>query len=218
MATIQKNDFVEIEYTGKLKETGSIFDTTDEALAKKEEIYSAKTKYGPLTVCIGQQNLVQGLDNALIGKEIGKELEISLVPEEAFGKKNAKMIQLIPTKKFMQQGINPLPGLQVNIDGIMGLVKKTGGGRTMVDFNHPLAGQEIVYKVKVNKKVDNPEQKIKSILELLLNAKDVQVKMNNDIAEVKFKNSDKIPEQIKNEIIKKIKELVKELKEIKIMS
>ena len=47
--------------------------------------------------------------------------------------------------------IQPIPGLQLNIDGSFGVVKPSAADACLVDFNHPLAGKDLVYDVKINK-------------------------------------------------------------------
>ena len=202
---IKNNDFIEIEYTGKVKD-GPIFDTTDEKIAKDNNIYNEKMEFGPIVICVGEQQVIRGLDKKLIDKELGT-YNIELNPEDAFGKKSAKLIQLISTSKFKQQNIEPIPGLQVNIDGIIGIIKTVSGGRTLVDFNHPLAGKNIIYNVKINRIITDPKEKIISFLKVGLNLKDVEVKVENNKASIFLKK--KFPKEIKDQIIKKLKELTK---------
>ena len=154
MEKVSKKDFIEIEYTGKLKEDNIVFDTTDEKVAKENNL-ETHSGYEPVIICVGQEQLLKGIDKNLEGKDIGKEYDIEIKPEDAFGNKNAKLIQLIPTAKFKKQNIQPMPGIQLNIDGMVGTIKTVSGGRTLVDFNHPLAGKELLYKIKINKKMYN---------------------------------------------------------------
>jgi len=95
MEKVSKKDFIEVEYTGKIKDGNIIFDTTDEKVAKENNL-EANSDYGPVVICIGEQQLLKGLDKNLEGKDIGKEYDIDIDPEDGFGKKNAKLIQLIP--------------------------------------------------------------------------------------------------------------------------
>lgn len=177
MAKVKKGDFIELDYTGKVKGEEIIFDTTDEDTARSNDIHSDKVKYGPVVICVGQSDLIKGLDKHLEDKETGKSYTVELSPEEAFGKKDAKLIQLIPTNKFKQNKINPFPGLQVNIDGAMGTIKTVSSGRTLVDFNHPLSGKEVVYEIKVHRVVDDLSEKVSSVVELIANQKpEVEVK------------------------------------------
>src|SRR3989344_1222392 len=145
MAIIKKNDFVEIEYTGRLKESNAVFDTTQEKVAKENDLYDKNADYSPLIICVGENHILRGLEEQMIGKETGKEYAFEVSSDNAFGRKDPKLIQLVPTNKFRQQNIQPFPGLQLNIDGVFGVVKTVSGGRCLVDFNHPLAGKDLVY-------------------------------------------------------------------------
>src|SRR3989344_2277845 len=140
--TIKKGDFVEIEYTGRIKEENITFDTTDQNIAKQNDIFNEKGAYGPVVICVGESHVVKGLDEAIVGKDIG-EHDVNIVSEDGFGKKNAKLLRLMPISAFRRQKIEPMPGLQVNIDGMMGMVKTVTGGRVVVDFNHPLSVKDL---------------------------------------------------------------------------
>ena len=148
--TIKKRDFVEITYTGKIKDTGEVFDTTDEMVAKKNGLGESE-QYGPVVTCVGEKLVLPGLDQSLEGKNAGDTYSVMVSPDDAFGPKVPQLIQLVPIKKFTQQNIQPYPGLQLNMDGILGTVKTVSGGRTLVDFNHPLAGQALNFTLKVVK-------------------------------------------------------------------
>ena len=130
MTKIKKEDFVEIEYTGQLKDEEFIFDTTDEKAAKDNEIYNEEHQYGPIKIMIGGNQVLPGLDRFMVGKEVG-EYKVTLSPEEGFGKKNAQLLKLLPKNIFTKQQINPMPGLPVNIDGMNGVIKTVSGGRCM---------------------------------------------------------------------------------------
>jgi|TARA_Y100000310_G_scaffold311565_1_gene357968 FKBP-type peptidyl-prolyl cis-trans isomerase SlyD len=212
MEKISKKDFVEIEYTGKLKEGNIVFDTTDEKVAKENKLES-HAGYEPIIICVGEQQLLKGIDSNLEGKDMGGEYDIELKPEDAFGSKNAKLIQLIPTGKFKQQDIQPMPGMQLNIDGMVGTIKTVSGGRTLVDFNHPLAGKELLYKVKIKRKITDDKDKLQGYLRLSLGTKDFEIEINNNEAKIKLKNE--LPKEAEERLSKKIIELIPDIKEIK---
>jgi len=207
----KKQEFIELEYTGKIKD--QVFDTNLEQIAKDNKIHNPKFKYKPQVICIGQKQVVQGLDNFLEDKELNKQYKITLQPEEAFGKKNPKLLRLIPTSKFKSNKINPFPGLKVNIDGSMGVIKTSGGGRSIVDFNHPLSGQEITYAIKILKIVKDTKIQLDSLIELYLTP-DFKSKIEDNIATITFPN--KIPEIITTELAKKIKELIPSIKKVNV--
>jgi len=213
-AFLKEKDFIELEYTGKLKEENTIFDTTDEKIAKENNLFDEKAEYFPIIICVGQGQIIKGLDNALPGKETEKSYTIEVKAEEAYGKKNAKLIQLISTSKFLKQNIQPMPGLQVNIDGTMGLIKTVSGGRTLVDFNHPLAGKDLTYNIKINKVITDDKEKINSILKVNLGIKDAKTTIENNKAQIN--TPQEIPKEIHEELKKKIKELLPTIEEINI--
>lgn len=211
---IKERDFIEIEYTGKLKEDNTVFDTTNKEVAKQNNLLSENGEYSPIIVCIGQGQIIKGLEKALVGKEANKQYTIEVKPEEAYGKKNAKLIQLISTSKFLKQKIQPMPGLQVNIDGMVGLIKTVSGGRTLVDFNHPLAGKELVYDIKINRIIKDDKEKIGSMLKLNLGIKDADIQIENKKTTIATKQE--IPKEIQKELKEKIKGLLPNIEEITI--
>jgi FKBP-type peptidyl-prolyl cis-trans isomerase 2 len=211
---IENHDFIELEFTGKTAVDNLVFDTNIEAVAKSSGLQTEKSNFKPVTICVGEKQLLPGLDEELPGKEIGKDYEIKLGPEQAFGKRNVKKIQLVPVSTFHENKMNPQPGLQVDFDGKMGTVMRVSGGRVMVNFNHPLAGKDVIYEIKVIKKITDPklqlESYLKSTTQLPENMIGVDVKEDKATIEMPFD----LPEQFSGELTKKLCELTK-LKEVK---
>ena len=201
--SIKKHDFIELEYTGRLKDTKEVFDTTDEKTAKDSKIFSEKAEYKPIIICVGEAHLLKGLDEFIEGKELGK-YSIDLPAEKAFGKKEASLLKMIPINKFAEQGIKPIPGLRLNIDGYIGMVKSVSGGRTVVDFNHPLAGHDVSYEVKLNKIVTDKKAQISSLLKVLLGIRDPKIELTESKAKITMPG---LPKELLDELAKKIKEL-----------
>lgn len=164
---IKTGDFVELDYTGRIKDDKIVFDTTIEDTAKASDIYSPKSKYQPVIICVGESHLVKGLDNALVGKNPGK-YTIEVKAEDAFGKKTTELLQKIPMKLFMKDDIKPYVGLDVNVDGMIGTVKNVSRGSIVfVDFNHPLAGRDLVYDIEIKRIVTDKLEMVKAILGLV---------------------------------------------------
>ena len=202
---LREHDFVEIEYTGKIKESGEVFDTTDAKVAKEHGIFDKAALFGPVTVCLGEGFVLHGLEERLIGKELG-EHDIDLTAEEGFGKKSAKLIQLVPTAKFTKQEIVPTPGLQINVDGMLGTVRTVTGGRTIVDFNHPLSGKELLYKVKILRSVTDEQEKANAILKWLFRIPNAELKLEDKKLTIIF---EQMPQEFQQEIANKVKQLTK---------
>jgi FKBP-type peptidyl-prolyl cis-trans isomerase 2 len=204
--TLKEGDFVELDYTGKIKDNGLIFDTTELDVAKANGIHGAD--FSKAIVKLGEGHLLKGLEDELIGKETG-DYTIELSSEQAFGKKNAKLIALVPTQNFLKQQVRPEPGLQVEIDGRVGVVKTVSGGRTTVDFNHPLASQDIIYDVKVHRVVTDKNEQLKALCKVLLRVPDANVEVKDDSATIK------LPEAMPAEIAKPVAEEFQKLTGIK---
>jgi FKBP-type peptidyl-prolyl cis-trans isomerase SlyD len=161
----KKGDFVEIEFTGKNKATGEIFDTNDIDEAKKINPKVEDTK--PLLTCIGQGFIVKGFDEALEGAEVGKKKKISLTPEKAFGPRNPSLVRMIPMKIFTAQKVYPQAGMTIALDNALVKVINVSGGRVLVDFNNPLAGKEIEYEFVVKKIIMDTKEKVNALQNML---------------------------------------------------
>lgn len=207
---LKKGDFVLVEYTGKIKDTNQIFDCTSEKVAKDSGIYQKGAKYKPAMACIGEGDVVAGLDDDLEGKEIGKSYTVEISPEKGFGKKDAKLMKIVNTNIFLKNNINPVPGLQVNIDNMIGTIKTVTGGRTIVDFNHPLAGKSLVYEFSILEKVTDDEKKVKGMLASYFGIENPEVKIEAETAKI---DSD-IPEMFKKQLEEKVKKLIPAFKKV----
>ena len=211
MTKTKEKDFIEIDYIGKIKESNQIFDLTKEEIAKKENIHNPKSKYGPKIICLGEKQIIPALDKFLEDKELNKDYTMELKPEEAFGKKDAKLIKIVSTEILKKQKINPFPGLQINASGMFGTIRSVAGGRVTIDFNHPLAGKNIVYQIKINKIIDSDKIKLKSLLESMLGLTNKEYELNIENNKAKITLKPTIPPEIKDEFLKKVKGLIPSL-------
>jgi FKBP-type peptidyl-prolyl cis-trans isomerase 2 len=160
---LQKKDFIEIEFTGRIKD-GDVFDSNiKKDLEKLHQGHNHEIETKPTIICLGEGMFLKAIDDFLIGKELGN-YKIELPPEKAFGVRLPQLIQVIPIKLFESQKLNPFPGALFNFDGRMAKVLSVSGGRVIVDFNHPLAGKKVVYDVNVLKKVEDLNEKIKALI------------------------------------------------------
>ena len=205
---LQKKDFIEIEFTGRVKD-GEIFDSN---IKQDLEKLDSKATPKPLVFCLGEGMFLKGVDDFLIGKEIGK-YKIELTPENAFGNRDSSLVKMIPLKVFKQHNVNPVPGTVFNFDNRMAKILTVSGGRVMTDFNNPLAGKEVVYDVKVLRKVEDTNEKIKAFNDFLFR-KDFkfEVKDKKLIIEVE-KQMTKFVEMFKDKF-KEIFNLDLEVKEV----
>jgi len=166
MADNEAKKMVRLDYKAYLADSGRLYDTTDEAVAKEADIYNDKYNYTPMAYIIGSGKLFPLLEDAISKAEVGKEAEVTIPCEEAAGARDPKLIEIHPIREFYRQEISPYPGLQVTLGNRTGHIMSVGGGRVKVDFNHSLAGFDLLYKFIVTEVIESPEEKAKAILEI----------------------------------------------------
>ena len=141
MRKVQQGDQVIIEYEGRLEDGELILSSSDN---------------GPLEFEVGSGVMSPGFEKALIGMGEGEEKSIILSPEEAFGHKDEKLLHTVKRNVFGKD-IRPQPGmvLGMNLDKegttqkIPALVTAVHGEDVTIDFNHPLAGKTISYRLSL---------------------------------------------------------------------
>jgi len=174
--TIQNGDFIRVSYTGKNEDR--VFDTTDEEIAKANNIYNEKGKYGGDVIIVGAGHTVAGLDEDFVGKEAGYTGSVTVPPEKAFGVRNPELIETIPITRFEQK---PQIGMPVQVDGRPGIVIRAIGRMVQVDFNRFLAGQTVTYDYEIKEKIEDNEGKVRGLLGLYI-GKDFSIEINDQKA------------------------------------
>ncbi len=178
---IQKGDFIKLNYTGKF-EDGRIFDTTDEELAKKEDIFNPRGLYGGDVVIVGANHTIEGLDEDLEGKEVGYNGSVVIPPEKAFGLSDPKLVETLSITKLKDRNVHP--GLPVEIDGRRGVVSRVIGRRVTVDFNSPLAGKTVTYEYTIENVLETEVEKIQGLLALYTGLRDMEVETVDGVAKI----------------------------------
>lgn len=181
---IENGDFVRLNFTGKVKETEDVFDTTYEEIAKEADIFFDEKTYEPIPIVVGGNHLLPAIEEAIVGLKAGETKNIEVDSENAFGPKNPDMIQLIPMKEFKKQGMTPYPGMKIQSEGTTGKILTVSGGRVRVDFNHELAGKDLVYDVEVVEIIEDDIEKVKSMIKLHYSYPD----MDLDNAEIEIED------------------------------
>jgi FKBP-type peptidyl-prolyl cis-trans isomerase SlpA len=121
------------------------------ALENGIELDNTRVRAEPVSLVIGDGNLLPGFENALIGLRAGDRRTVHLPPEDAFGAWNPDNVQTFDTVKFAER-----PQLEQMIEfedkskaTLAGVVKSVNDDMTEVDFNHPLAGRNVVFEVEI---------------------------------------------------------------------
>jgi peptidylprolyl isomerase len=161
---MQKGDFILINYTGKVKETSEVFDTTVEDVAKSEHLHKEGEIYEPKLVVIGEGWVLKALDEALTTMEINTPSSVEISADKAFGQRDPEKIKRVPLRQLLAKEINPAIGARIEYQGKMASIRSIGAGRVLLDFNPPLAGRTLVYDVTVNKKLDSNEEKVGALI------------------------------------------------------
>lgn len=187
--------WIKINYVGKAKATGEVFDLTRESDARKNDIYDEKKKYGPVLTILGGGMVIPGVERELLLMKVGEKKEFDVGPGDALGPRKPGLIKVISISKFTEQKITPFPGLVLNIDGRNAKVRSVAGGRVMMDYNHPLAGKELHYEVEIVEQVKEPVKMVESLL--VYYGLDGKVTIEAKLASIKL-------EKEANPIIKKL--------------
>ncbi|MBW2977534.1 peptidylprolyl isomerase [Candidatus Woesearchaeota archaeon] len=137
---VKEGDKVKVEYEGKLDD-GTVFDSSEKHGGK------------PLEFQIGSKQVIPGFEKALIGMEKGEEKEIKLKPAEAYGDPNPELVKKIPkdklpTDKELKPGMMLSIGLPTG-QQIPARITEIGDKEVTIDLNHPLAGKNLNFKLKV---------------------------------------------------------------------
>jgi peptidylprolyl isomerase len=163
--TLQKGDFILINYTAKVKETNEVFDTTIEETSKKEHLHKEGEIYEPKLIVIGEGWVLKTLDESLATMEINKAQSVEIPPEKGFGPRDPEKIKRISLKQLLAKDIhNPTIGMRIEYGGKNATIRSIGAGRVLLDFNPPLAGRTLIYDVTVNKKLETNEEKIAALI------------------------------------------------------
>ena len=187
--SIEKGDIVWLEYdayTVNPNGTQTLFDTTHEEVAKKENKFEEKKVYAEQPVIVGKNRLFLGLEEALLGSNVGDAKEVTIPSDKAAGARDARLVELKTEREFLKQEINPELGLEVSIGGRRGTIASVAAGRVRIDFNNPLAGKTIKYVFKVTKKAAAQEERIRAILDMDYGlAEQFKIDLKDDVLEVK---------------------------------
>jgi FKBP-type peptidyl-prolyl cis-trans isomerase 2 len=163
---IKKGDIVRLEYSAWVADSGELFDTSVADVAKEGGLFNENVSYVPVPILVGSGRVFEGLDEAVMGSQVGEEREIVLPPEKAAGARDPKLIEQIPLREFLKQDIEPNVGMEVNIRNRIGTIMSVTPRTVRVDFNRKFAGKALKYKFKITCKLVEPTEKVLALLEM----------------------------------------------------
>ncbi|MFZ5759067.1 MAG: FKBP-type peptidyl-prolyl cis-trans isomerase [Thermodesulfobacteriota bacterium] len=143
MKTAQPGDIVTVVYDGLL-DNGEVFETS--------------TDTGPLEFHIGTGSVMAAFEEAVIGMTANETKEIVLSPEATYGAHRPELVHSI-SRSFWDDNADIRPGVVVGMnmekDGVQhtvpAMVTSVAGDNVTIDFNHPLAGKSITYRITLQK-------------------------------------------------------------------
>ena len=134
---IKEGSKVTLHYTGTLDD-GSVFDSSEGR--------------DPLTFTVGQHEVIRGFEEGVEGLNAGEEKTIDITPEHGYGPKHEQMVQKVPKELF--KDFSPEKGQQIGLmskegQQMMATVIDADDKMVTLDLNHPLAGKNLHFQVKI---------------------------------------------------------------------
>ncbi|MBN1923863.1 MAG: peptidylprolyl isomerase [Nanoarchaeota archaeon] len=133
---IKAGDNVTLDYVGRLS-NGSIFDTSEGGT--------------PLSFTAGNGEVIKGFDDAVIGMSVGEEKIFTIPAADAYGEYNPEFVISYNTSDILEAVQQEIyEGFYVQtMEGYIGQVTSTNENETLVDFNHPLAGKDLTFTIRI---------------------------------------------------------------------
>lgn len=138
MAQAKSGDKVQIQYVGKLND-GSKFDET--------------TEEKPLEFTIGDGQIIEGFEEAVVGMEEGEEKSVTIPVDKAYGERRDDLVLKVE-KERLPENLDPQVDEQLQIpqnegDPVVVTVTEVSDNDITIDANHPLAGQDLTFDMKL---------------------------------------------------------------------
>ncbi len=135
--TIAEGKEVSIEYTLKLEE---------------ESVIDSNIGGAPLTFVHGSQQIIPGLEDALLGMKVGDNKAVTVKPSDGYVIVSKEAFAEVPREQIPEDGLKidaQLQGTDTSGQPITGRVAEINEKTVLLDFNHPLAGKTLHFDVKI---------------------------------------------------------------------
>jgi len=130
---VKKGDKVKIQYKVSLT-NGTVF---------------KESKPGkPLEFTVGSEQMPRGLNKAVLGMELREEKEVTVSSKDAYGKRNHELVMKF-VKDSLPRSFEPEIGAVVKIRDVPGTIVKIDEENVYLDGNHPLAGKDVVFYIRI---------------------------------------------------------------------
>ena len=134
----EPGDTVRVHYTGTLDD-GTEFDSSRDG--------------DPIEFVLGEGQVIEGFDEALVGMSEGEILEVDLPPEKAYGERSDELVISVD-REDLPEDLDPEVGQTLAVDTgdeeeMAAWVAEVGEDAITVDLNHPLAGRTLTFEVEL---------------------------------------------------------------------
>lgn len=156
MLLAKQGDRVRVHYTGTL-EDGTIFDSSEvveqEGCGCSSGGCGSSCDCDPLEFVIGEGNVIPGFEKAVVGLAVGSSTKVTIPCDEAYGPRHEQMVVVVDRSE-LGNGVEPIEGQHLEVvlqDGTSMPVLITAVNETTItiDANHPLAGQDLTFEIKL---------------------------------------------------------------------
>ena len=134
--TVAAGDTIEVYYTGTLT-NGTVFDSN--------------VGQQPLQFTVGSGQVIEGFDQGVIGMKLNQTKTITIPANQAYGEVNPDLIVTVPIKEFGNQSVTKGMAVTESANGqqLQGTVTAVNATNATIDFNSPLAGQTLIFKITI---------------------------------------------------------------------
>lgn len=186
-------DFIKVNFEMYVGEDRKLVSTTNMQLAKEKDIFDEKQKYREAVLIVGSENIFKEINESFKKAEEGKEYEVEIKANDAYGLRDPKNIKVHTFREFQRQNIEPSIGQEVSLNGRRGKVVSITPGRIIVDYNHQWAGKDVFYKYSVTGKVEDNSGKVKALIDYNYNVDSESFEVREVDSEIEVV----VPEQTK---------------------
>lgn len=135
---VAKGDKIKVQYVGKLKD-GTVFDKSEENQ--------------PLEFTVGEGKIIPDFERAVEGMNVGENKTVDIQSQRAYGERDESLVRKFD-RSALPPGFEPKKGMIIELhlptgDAIPATISDVGGNYVVVDLNHPLAGKDLEFDIKV---------------------------------------------------------------------
>jgi FKBP-type peptidyl-prolyl cis-trans isomerase 2 len=116
------------------------------------EVLDSNRDRTPLVFTVGQDEVIRGLERALLGMRVGESRRVTVPPEEAYGPVDPAAVTEVPAERLPAEARTPGARVRARTGSgreVLARVREVRDGTVVLDLNHPLAGRTLVFDVEI---------------------------------------------------------------------